>query len=443
MISSSAKDRRSIAIVGGGLAGMAAAVAAVERGFHVTLFERGPALGGRAGSFRDPKLGRLVDLCPHVAMGCCTELLDFCRRTGIDGRFARHRVLHFFGPDGRRYDFAAVGWLPAPLHLLPGLMRLGYLTLRDRGSIVRAMLRLVRTSPGDDGATIGRWLREQHQSQRAIERFWTVVLVSALGDTVDRVSRSAARKVFIDGFLGSRDAYEVLVPQVPLGQLWREIHAWLVAHGVEIHLRRGVAQVEGDSRRATGIVLADGSRQEFDHVIAAVSWRQIGRLLCPALRSALPELARIEEIEPSPITAVHLRFDRRLSPLPHAAIVGRLSQWVFQRSAEPHYEVVISASHGLLGRPHSETVSEVLADLATIWPDVRDAELLGSRVVTQPAAVFSVRPGIDRLRPGQKTAVSNLFLAGDWTSTGWPATMEGAVRSGRMALESIPPIPNP
>ena len=203
----------SVAIIGGGVAGLAAAVAAVERGFRVELFEQAPALGGRAGSYRDTQVNQLVDLSPHVAMGCCTNLLDLCRRTETIDAFDRYTKLNFIGPDGTPYNFAPSHWLPAPLHLLPALRRLGYLSGRQRRAIGQAMLRLARYRMADAAGapSMGDWLRAQDQPEECLRYFWAVVLESALGDSLDHVSVSAARKVFVDGFLAAREAYEVLI----------------------------------------------------------------------------------------------------------------------------------------------------------------------------------------------------------------------------------------
>ncbi len=237
----------AVAVIGGGLAGLAAAVAATERGLRVELFEQARWLGGRAGSLVDSETGQRIDYCQHVAMGCCSGFLDFCRRTGIEDCFDRTSTLHFIGPAGTRHDFAPSRWLPAPLHLLPGLLRLSYLSLGERWGIVRTMRRLLQNAncklqiancklrapnpqspipnpssasphpgplPEGEGTTgsslpegegtVGQWLRRQGQSERVIERFWSTVLVSALGETVDRASLAAAQKVFRDGFLAAR-----------------------------------------------------------------------------------------------------------------------------------------------------------------------------------------------------------------------------------------------
>ncbi len=428
----------SVAVVGGGLAGLAAAAALCRRGFRVELFEARRQLGGRAGSFRDSSSGEMVDACQHVSMGCATNLTDFLRQTGSSDCFGRQRRLHFIGPDGARCGFRGARWLPAPLHLAPALMRLRYLPLGDRLRILRTMTRLARLPERgeEDRATIGAWLRQQGEPDRAIERFWSVVLVSALSETVDRASLTAARKVFLDGFLASRAAYRLDVPRVGLGEIFDgRVAEWLVAREVKIHRGSRVGRIEGDARGARAVALSDGSRRPFDYFVVAVPWRSVRSLFPTSMLETLPALADVDRIEAAPITAVHLWFDRPITQLPHAVLVGRLGQWMFRRG--DYCQVVTSASHELVGRRPEEVVAEVRRELGEIWSTAHRAELLGSRVVTHPAAVFSVRPGVDRFRPPQRTPVGNLALAGDWTATGWPATMEGAVRSGYLAAEAI------
>jgi squalene-associated FAD-dependent desaturase len=440
-----------VAIVGGGLAGLAAAAGLAGRGLQIELCEARRMLGGRATSFRDPASGELVDHCQHVSMGCCTNLADFCRRTGIAAAFRRDRTLHFFGPDGRRYDLAASRWLPAPLHLAPSFLRLGYLTLGERLAIGRTMLALARMPVADDAnlPTIGVWLRGQGQSENALERFWAVVLVSALGETLDRASLAQARKVFVDGFLAAREAYEIEVPQITLGELYGErLERWLTEQGIAVRLGTAVERVDADGSRPSLLIQCEGNMSEpYDAVIVALPWRRVGDLFAKShLQESLPGLKNLDQIESAPITGVHLWFDRPITPLPHAVLVGTLSQWVFNRGdasegkddlPSHYYQVVISASRQLAGRTRDDIVAEVLAELKALWPAAREAELLRSRIVSEQNAVFSVRPGLDELRMPQQTAIPRLALAGDWTRTGWPATMEGAVRSGYLAAESI------
>ncbi len=453
----------SVAVIGGGLAGLAAAVGLSDAGIPVELFEARSRLGGRATSFRDPATGELVDNCQHVSMACCTNLADFCRRTGISQFFRRDRVLNFIGPSGHCYRFQASRWLPAPLHVAPAFWGLKYLSLRDRFRIARALWRLLRTPlpgrerPGEGrpqvpDETVQSWLVRHNQSPAAIRNFWSVVLVSALGETCDRASLAAARKVFVDGFLSARSAYELDIPQAPLGELYgQRLESWLAQHHVKLRLATAV-QIVTQHESGFHLQTAQDSAGPFRFMIVAVPWKQAAQLLSPQIRSAAPGIEAAAAIDASPITGVHLWFDRPIIDLPHAVLVGRLGQWIFNRGWRPrvasdrghgsddaghYYQIVISASRDLAGLERVTIVEQLCQELAAIWPAASQAKLLNWRVVTEPAAVFSVQPGLETLRPQTVTAVPGLLLAGDWTSTGWPATMEGAVCSGYRAAEAV------
>ena len=445
MSSRAAGKLPKVAIVGGGLAGLSAAVALASAECPVELFEARRTLGGRAGSFRDPATGELVDHCQHVSMGCCTNLADFCRRTGIAQLFRRDRRLHFVGPDGRHYELEA-GRLPAPFHLAPAFWRLKYLSTTDRLRVGRAMWKLMRRPAADSRQTqsIGQWLRQQGQSDRAIEYFWSVILVSALGEELNRASLPAARKVIVDGFLAAREAYVVEVPQAPLSMLYGEgLERWFATHGVHLHLDAPIRKVACDAGPL--VVRADGQEVRPDFVVIALPWFKIAEVVDERVAARWPWLAEISCLEASPITGVHLWFDRQIMSLDHAVLVGRLSQWIFNRTGcrrtesnrGHYYQVVVSASRVLDGKDRQAIVGEVCAELAQIWPAAGEAKLLQARVVTEHAAVFSAIPGLERLRPPQQTPTDGVLVAGDWTATGWPATMESAVRSGYLAAEAI------
>ena len=429
-----------VAVIGGGLAGMAAALPLAEDGCQVDLFEQKHRLGGRVGSFHDPKTDGLVDFCMHVSMGCCTNFLDFIHRTGVEDCFERHRRLTFIGPDGEVCKFHSWRWLPAPLHLLPGFARLRYLAFGERLSIGRCLVRMGRLKPDDCGnKTAGPWLREQGQSERMIERFWSVVLVSALGDTVDRVALSMARKVFLDGFMRSADGYEVLLPRLPLGEIMDgRVRRRLRELGVSIHLGSRVQSIEVDADRAKSLTLSDGRHVVFDGLAVAVPWTTIERLVSPEQRVFLHPDWQVDRIDSSAITAVHLWFDHEITRLPHAAFVGRTSDWIFRHEASTgtasshHYQVVISASQHL-EMPRERLLDAVLNDLRVIWPEARSARLVHHRIVKEKNALFSVSAKGLSSRLRSNTQLGNVCLAGDWTETGWPATMEGAIASGYRA----------
>ncbi|MEX0978634.1 MAG: hydroxysqualene dehydroxylase HpnE [Pirellulales bacterium] len=434
-----------VTVVGGGLAGLAAAVALATENCQVELFEARRSLGGRAGSFRDPATDELVDHCQHVSMRCCTNLADFCRRTQTAHFFRRDRRLHFIGPDGRHYPLQAAA-LPAPMHLAPALWKLKYLSAGERLKIGRAMWKLMRLGAADrpDAPTAAAWLRQQGQSVRAIEHFWSVILISALGEELERASLAAARKVLVDGFLAARDAYVVEVPQAPLSAIYGDqLERWFLARGVRLHLSAPVRRVSCDTGPL--VELADGRQVRPDFVVIALPWFKIAEVLDQRLASQWPWLDEISKVEASPITGVHLWFDRSIMSLEHAVLVGRLSQWIFHRTGNQpqetrhgyYYQVVVSASRALAGKDREAIVAEVCRELAQIWPAAGAAKLLAARVVTEHAAVFSARPGLDQLRPAQKTPTCGVLVAGDWTATTWPATMESAVRSGYLAAEAI------
>ena len=435
--------RPHVVVIGGGLAGLAAAAALSTADVRVTVMEARRRAGGRAASFEDPVAGGLVDACQHVAMGCCTNFLDLCRQAGLADALRRDRTLWFIGPDGDRAACTPSRWLPAPLHLTPLLLGMRHFSFGEKLSLGLGMMRLARyREPADSrsmgaGSTALAWLESVGQPERVIRLFWQPVLESALGESIDLVSTASARKVAVDAFLAHRDAADLFVPTEPLGSLFGErLVAWLEGRGVVVETGRNVTSIERDAAGRAIAVLHGEGRTPCDAAIVTLPWRQAARVV--------PDLvpAADERLAGSPITAVHLWFDRDCIDLPHAVLVGRVSQWVFRpdtaEGRQPGYcQVVISASRGLLGGDREALLATVVAELRETFPAAREAVLRDARVVTDPTAVLSVRPGVDAFRPAAGTAVPNLFLAGDWTATGWPSTMEGAVRSGRLAATAV------
>jgi squalene-associated FAD-dependent desaturase len=455
-------------IVGGGLAGLAAAAGLVDRGLTITLLESRPRLGGRASSFRDPATSELVDNCQHVSMACCTNLADFCRRTGIDSLFHRDSELVFLGPDGRVSRFRS-GIAPAPFHLAGSFLRARFLTLEDKLRVAYGLACLMRAPDERPGESCASWLLRHRQSARVLELFWGTVLVSALNERLDQMDPAHARKVFLEGFLRNRTGFLPELPRVPLGELYgARLEAWLRDRSVLVHLTTGVRSLELDDEGAMrGVVLRSGERIAADFVVLAVPFDRVRGLVPEKIWQRLPALGQIDQLRAAPITGVHLWFARAVCPFAHVVTPGRLIQWVFNHTAiqgraaarelpgsggaadgagvristsseEGQYlQVVISASYDLVALDARTVRDAVLKDLAEIWPAARTTDLLRWRVVTEHSATFSVRPGVEALRPSQRTSVDGLFLAGDWTDTGWPATMEGAVRSGYLAAQGI------
>ena len=460
--------RKRVMIVGGGIAGLAAAEALARTHpslFEVSVQEAKRVTGGRAGSFTDSQTGEAVDYCRHVAMGCCTNLLALLGRVGLAEAWVPQRTLTFLHPQARPSRFRPTNWLPAPLHLLPPLRGLRFLDRRRRGEILFGLWRLMRSpDAGRTGLTAADWLRENRQSRVAIERFWDVILVSALGERTTRVSMAAARKVLIDGFAGAYGASDVFVPNRPLSEIFgRELPRAISDLGVRVDASspvREIAWETGDAVQTRRDRIAGAARlsvmgreaESADHVISAVPWHTAAKLLGGLAEGAGLSVGRWAEIPASPISGIHLWFDRPITSKPHAVLVGTTAQWLFRdegvsrESATPsspsretghYYQVVISATErgGPPGR--DRLVRQVVGELRQLFPQARQARLLRHRVVTDPLAVFSIRPEVETVRPPSRTKLPCLHLAGDWTATGWPATMEGAVISGRMAAASV------
>jgi squalene-associated FAD-dependent desaturase len=430
----------SVLIIGGGLAGLAAATALAPHGFHVTLLESRGRLGGRASSFSDSASGQLVDTCQHVSMGCCTNLAHFCRTLGIDHLIQPQPCLYFMTPDRRVSRFRA-DHLPAPWHLLRSFTTAHYLGPGEKMRAAWGLMQLRRHSPDDD-PPFRDWLFKNHQTPRIVDRFWGLVLVSALNETPDRIGLRYARKVFVEGLMKHSRGFEVGIPKAPLGQLYGdEVIRWLRRHHVDLQLQCGARQLIIQRSRVTSLERRQGDAIAADWYLASVPFERLLDLLPREIIEQQPYFGNLRNLETSPITSVHCWFDRAATELPHVVLMDSIGQWVFNRGAtaagEWYLQVVVSAARQFHGLGHDEVERRVLAELHQLFPRLSGAKLLRARVVTEHAATFSAVPGVDRWRPAQASPIDNLFIAGDWTNTGWPATMEGAVRSGYLAAEAL------
>lgn len=501
-------DRSKVIVIGGGLAGLAAASVLAPRGFEVTLLESRPRLGGRASSIVDRETGQTIDNCQHVTMGCCTAFRHFCETTGCVDLFETQMTLHFVEPPStgrspRIVPFRGIP-LPAPAHLSFALARMPWFSLSEKRAIARGLRALSRDRScevRDSRESFSEWLTRHGQPEVVQTRFWHTVLVSALSETLDRISVRHARKVFVDGFLSNRHGWKVSIPTAPLGEIYDErIARSLREAGVDVRTSAGVKEIILDGQVAKSASMRDGTALTGDEFVLAVPHWLCSSMLpdevlsrsvvrrseapSPGLRplssppgsrdgsdagslaiaentpdsapapsspvegegrgegaSANSLSEALDRIETAPIASAHFWFDRPLTDLPHATLLDRTSQWFFNRGQDAdgrHYcQVVISAAGELAVRSEAAILEEVEAELKAVWPDSRDAKRLYGRVITEHRAVFAPLPRVDDLRPPQQTSIENLQLAGDWTQTGWPSTMEGAVRSGFLAAQNI------
>jgi squalene-associated FAD-dependent desaturase len=442
------QNGEAVGIVGGGIAGLAAGCALAEAGFQVTVFERRPYVGGRASSYELPGTGEVVDNCQHVLLGCCTNLLDFYRRSGASENIRWFDRLTFVEPGGRRSEIGPSS-LPAPFHTSLSFLKASSLSMGDKVAISRAMLALMGPLPPDSPKSFAEWLREHHQTQRAIDRFWKVVLVSAINEDLDRISVRYGAQVFRESFLKSAQAGRMGVPTVPLSDIYDLATRYIEQRGGQVLRRTSVEAVVAEPQSI--VLQSSGAAARFDYVVLAVPHHVLGKLL-PAQNGsgglAAGLLAQIQKLESSPITGIHLWLDREVTELPHAVLLDRTIQWMFQKSkiqpdrqetqlGASYLELVVSSSKSLVRMGRQEIIDLALGELSDFFPSVRDAKLLKATVVKEVHATYSALPGSDSYRPGSRSPWPRLFLAGDWTATGWPATMEGAVRSGYKAAEAL------
>jgi squalene-associated FAD-dependent desaturase len=436
----------TVGIIGGGLAGLAAGCALADAGYKVTIFERKPYLGGRASSYEHPATGEVVDNCQHVLLGCCTNLINLYERLGVQDQIRWYEKLTFIEPGGRSGTLEPSG-LAAPFHASPAFLKFPLLSMRDKLGVVRAMLAVMNGVPKDDGTDFETWLLAHGQTQRAIDRFWGPVLVSALNDDLDQVSVSYGAMVFRDAFLKSAEAGRMGVPTVPLSQLYGHAADYIRARGGEVQLR---SSVEGFSASGTRpVVHGAGGEEEFDYIVSAVPFHAVEKLL-PHESASEKFATELQGLHTVPITGIHFWFDREVTPLEHAVLLDRTIQWMFQKSkilgrsgpggpiaAGSYLELVVSSSKTLLEKPRAEIIELALRELMEFFPSAKDARLLKATVVKEVHATFSPSPGSDAHRLKPQTPWKNVFMSGDWTATGWPATMEGAVRGGYATAEAL------
>jgi squalene-associated FAD-dependent desaturase len=420
-------------VVGGGLAGIAAALELADGGAEVTLLEARPRLGGATFSFeRD---GRLLDNGQHVALRCCTAYLAFLERIGAADRlFLQPRLRVTVLRPGKPEAELARNGLPTPLHLLPTLLRYAPLSFRDRLGAIRAAAAMRSLDPDDpalDEWTFGDWLRAHGQSSRAVEALWDLICLPTVNLPADEASLAVAAKVFRTGLLDAADASDLGVPAVPLAELHGE--PALVALGRAGVLVRSGAAARSIRRGDQAVeVTTDTGVEEADVVVAAVPHTAVAGLV-PA---GAIDADALERLGTSPIVNLHVHYDRRVLDHPFAAALDSPLQWLFDRTASSGVAegqlVAISLSHAVdeTGKSVAELRERYLPELERLLPRAREARVLDVAVTHEPRATFRAGPGSRRLRPGARTPVPGLYLAGAWTDTGWPATMEGAVRSG-------------
>ena len=442
----SGKGLGKVVVVGGGLAGMAAACDLADRGHPVTLMEKRPFLGGRAFSFPDPDTDQEIDNGQHVFLGCCTAYIDFLKKLGVsDNTYIPPRLdVPVIGNGGKRGALRSVA-LPPPLHLLPSLLSYPHLSWGEKLRTLYGGLRIAMTKRRNlEGETFAAWLKRHRQTDSAIERFWNLIILPTLNDDISEVSADMGLMVFQEGVLKSRASAAIGYARVGLSELVSEaLKSYLAARGGEALLGAGAREFNVDGDRVCGVQTSAGV-VSGDWYVSALPSYDLTAMLPPSL-SENDFFSRAKGLDYSPIVDVHVWYDRSVMDETFSGFVDSPLQWVFNKTrmrgdgddSGQYLCISLSGAWQYADMPKQDIREMFLEEMRRVFPKAREAQVSRLLVVKQPQATFRSLPGAEAHRLPSATPIPNLFLAGEWVDTGWPGTMEGAVRSGQIAAQTV------
>ena len=436
-----------VLIIGGGFAGLSAGVALAEAGRKVLLLEQKPHLGGRARSFRDPTTGSMVDNGQHLFMGCYHATIRFLMTIGTLDRldFQPRLKVPFLDHDGRLTRLDCPDW-PAPWHLLVGV-------LRSRSFSLAQKLEVMKMGKGIRGAnqraapvageSVAAWLTRRGQSKALQRNFWDLICIAAMNEDPRVASAQLFERVLRLALFSSPADSRLGIARVGLSECYTaEAKSYIEARGGLVHTGRSVKQLCVSSNRCQGVSLEDRTGIECAEVISAVPWHQLASLLPGDLLRSEPLFAGALALQPAPIISINLWFDAPITDLEFVGLRGTTVQWLFDRSCilgvpGHHISLVLSGAHEHVNLSKEELLATALRELAEVLPGARKAKVVRSLVIKERFATFSPRPEAESLRPAARTPLAGFYLAGDWTATGLPATIEGAVQSGYTAAGEV------
>ena len=435
---------KRVVIIGGGFAGLAAGVRLSDRGYEVLLLERRSHLGGRAYSFIDAKTGDVVDNGQHLFMGCYHHTIAFLEKIGRLDRlkFQDRPRVDFLDADG--YTSFDCPPLPAPLNVLAGLLRMKGISVRDKlrtFNMGRAIKGNGRLSPG--ALTVNQWLDELGQSARIKKRFWQPMVVATLNQSPDIASARMLKVVLQEAFGGDSKSARIGISRVGLSDLYTDGACdFIKTRGGDVQTGSQVRRLIIERGVVVAVELKDGRRVDGDYFISAVPPEALFAILPDELKTN--EFARLEALGSSPIVSINLWFDRPIIDREFVGLLGTRSQWIFNKDLilspgkqQNQVAVIISAARDFVDWTRNDLVEMAISELHELLPASRAAKLVHSVIVKEREATLSHTVESDSLRPGPRTSISNLILAGDWTDTGLPATIESAVMSGDVAAGLI------
>lgn len=436
-----------VVIIGGGFAGLAAAVELAEQGRKVLLLERRAFLGGRAYSFTDKTTGDTIDNGQHLMMGCYHHTLSFLKKIGSLNKlkYQQNPQVDFLCETSNRkitHSRFKCPPLPAPLHLLAGLAKLETIDWSDRFKALRVGLELRRLNGNRVSladVTVREWLTRLGQTEKMQSRFWDLVALATLNETPDRASADMFARVLDQAFMHTRRDSTMVISKVGLSELYTyDAHRFMEVRGGEVRLNAEVEEIEFSAHCATAVKLKNSERIEAEAIISAVPYFALGRML-PAEIAASPSLKSILEFKSAPIVSINLWYAEPVTDIEFAGLLDSPIEWVFNknaisgnsRSGHQHLALVISGAHQTARLTKEELIAIAVGEMKRFFPAARNQQPVHSFVVREYDATLSHTVGTARLRPSQKTEFENFFLAGDWTDTGLPATIESAVWSGQ------------
>lgn len=444
------KSSFDVLIVGGGLSGLAAAVELASRGAQVALTEQAPRLGGRCYSYLDQKTGDVVDNGQHLLLGAYHNLLRYLETIGTIQFLKRQLILNlpFYHPVKGRGDFE-ISRLPKPFHLTAGMLKFKLLSLKDRRNLLKIGVALSRwdrqTEKELSNLTVEEWLFSLNQSEEARGSFWHPIAISVMNEHPGKASALLFARSLRAAFLGKKSDSSLLIPTVGQTDLYvRGAENFLRLRGITVWINTEVESIDVSGTRAVGVRLKDGKRVQATQVISAVPYYSLAKLIPPALRKEKPFID-LNEFESSSIISMHLWFDREFMDVDFLGLIGKNIQWVFNRrrfmneegNGTGYLSCVISGARAFIDLSKEKLIALALRDLHSVFPGSRTARMTSSIIIKEKRATFSPTCEIEPLRPSSETPIENLYLAGDWTNTGLPATIEGAVMSGFSAAKLI------
>lgn len=441
---------KNVIVIGGGFAGLSAATELAAQGFQVTVLEGRQVLGGRAYSFKDPQTGDSVDNGQHLFMGCYYETQKFLERVGGMHRlrFQNNLSVDFVGDRGRKAKLFCLP-LPSPWHLLSGLLRLSTLSWADRARLYfvhKALKKSAENPQRYENVTVEQWLINAKQSERARRHLWDLITIATLNEDPKIASAAPFITVLAQAFFDKRTGSRLGISSVGLSELYvKAATSYLESRGGKVHAKSPVASLEIENGRVRSVQLRDGQRLSADWVISAVAPGAFLKILPENVRLGEPIFQRAAQLKFAPIVSIHLWFDREISRSAFAGLLDTHIQWFFNKArihesattSKGYISLVISGAHSFVEWPEKKLLTMALEELRRLFPKAREAALVRSLVIKEHQATLSPAVGSEALRPEHRSPFENLLIAGDWTRTGLPATIESACLSGHACAAMV------